>query len=54
MGNALRNDATRAQFAEPGVGKAGRILGIIGTVYAALLIGFIILMIIGIAAGSSY
>ncbi len=54
MGNALRNEANAAGYPEPGVGKAGRIIGIVGTVYIGLILAFIAFIVVAAVATSGY
>jgi hypothetical protein len=54
MGNAVRNEANTAGYPEPGVGKAGRIIGIVGTVYMGLIVAFIAFVVVAAVATSSY
>ena len=46
MGNSLRNDAHLAGWAEPGLGKAGRICGIVGTVLMVVFVLFFVAMML--------
>lgn len=56
QGNSLKNRAEAAGWPEPGTGKVGRILGIVGTCIGALqlllFVGYAVVFI-GILAGSS-
>lgn len=42
-GNGLRDRAVAAGWPEPSTAKVGRILGIVGTVIAAVQVGFLVL-----------
>jgi len=56
-GNDLRKRAEAAGWPEPGVGKVGRILGIVGTVIGVLQIGFAVLWVVlvfGVTASSGF
>jgi uncharacterized membrane protein YjgN (DUF898 family) len=54
MGNGVKNEAFAMSRPEPGNNKAGRICGIIGTCLIGLVVlGFVLLAIIGVAAGTS-
>ena len=53
MGNGVKKEAEAAGYPEPGNNKAGRICGIIGTVFLALaIVGFIIAFAVGATRAS--
>ncbi len=54
-GNDLRNRAQAAGWPEPGIGKVGRILGIVGTIIFGfqVLMGILWLVLVLVLAGSS-
>ena len=53
MGNKLRDEAAAAGYPEPGVGKAGRIIGIVATVYLGLIVAFFVIVIIAAVVSSA-
>jgi hypothetical protein len=50
MGSRLKTEAEAAGFPEPGMGKAGRILGIVGSVLMAILVLFMVVMFVAAMA----
>ena len=52
MGNGVKRDAEASGFPEPGLGKAGRICGIVGSVLLIAMVGFFVLFI-ALGAGTA-
>jgi len=46
MGNNLRRDAQAAGFAEPGQAKAGRIMGMISTIFMIVIAAILVLLVV--------
>ena len=55
MGRNLKRDAEMANYPEPGTGKAGRILGMVGTILMVVaIVFFVVIFIAGASSSTSY